>query len=430
MKKKVFILSLLVAATACSQRDISPAAPLRISRNGIAAEQVAISASSDTGVVQTPVGPLPRACVHQVPAGDLVEESGRVTRPDKSIYQINSCPSTMHSQTPWSAGLSQLQGPAITGWLESSWQVATAGFREIDARWVVPHVPYGTMSGSLYYAFPGLTDSRYVTQPVLQYGYNGLWGGDYYTLASWKWHDNSDCTPSSTHLNVTAGDVIQGSITSSGCVTGTSCNWTITATDSNTASSAILNIAGSDSYTTAWGGVVEVDTLNNCDSYPPPSISFGSIKVYDNTHTQITPSWSTTFNSTGTPQCGYGVSTTSTTTVLSHLNPNLTILLAGSGLITSSGTHSVGNTSVINYSLATAFTYTWLVQYCYATPCSYGNSTDGSHTQFATGVGLTTESMNFADTDVQRDVIVVVTEYTGGTGRSGWTNHLFTGPAF
>ena len=52
---------------------------------------------------------------------------------------------------------------------------------------------------------------------------------------------------------------------------------------------------------------------------------------------------------------------------------------------------------------------------------------DGASYQLAK---CTAPSMIFAETDVQRDVIVIVQEYSGGTGQMGSMNKIFSGPVF
>jgi hypothetical protein len=425
-------VALLIVA-ACSDKSRLSGPSLSNSRD-IASSGPNVT-KADTDMVATPVGLLHRACVHEVPVGATVDDANLVTRKDGTKFQIPVCPypktRSSASFLRSSAGPLRVSAPVINGYVESAQYNASGGtsFRQLYANWTVPQAPTQGGSNYTYYTFPGLVDASYILQPVLSWGNNNAYGGAYYSLASWKCNSGSDCHYS-TPVTVYAGDAIHGSIVASSCTAGVSCTWTITGTDNTTSSSSTYSVSGTDGYTLALGAAVEVYGIGSCDQFPPPKVSYTSISLYNNSGTQVTPSWSKSVDSLSTPQCNFGVTYTSTTVDLAHLNPYLTVTDVATALITSAGTHSVGSASVLNYSTASSFYYTWMVQYCGTTSCTYGNSTDGSHSVFASGVGLSSQTMNFDASDTQRDVIVVIQEYSGGTGRSGWTHHLFTGPTF
>jgi hypothetical protein len=395
--------------------------------------------AADTNLVVTPVGMLRKQCVHLIPKGERVDENNNVTRVDGSTYAIPKC--TEMIADPWlpqvgprTLPVPRRRGgafPGYNGWVKYAYVLAASGYRELDADFVVPNAP--TLgAGATYFAFPGLQDSNYVIQPVLTYDQardsDGFaYGGDFWSLANWKCNTGSDCYYS-TPIGVSVGDVIHSTITASSCASN-SCTWTIYAKDNNTAQTTTHVVTGTDSYTFAAGGVIEMKDFGGCDQLAQPKINFSSIALYDHSHTQVTPSW-TIHSDSLAPSCNYAQTYSSSAVEFDALSSTLNVVDAAQGLIQSAGTHSVGVATETSWSPATAFYYTWMVQYCSASPCSYGNATDGSHTTFASGVGVNSESMSFDSTDYQRDVIVVIQEYTGGTGRSGWVNHLFSGPTF
>src|SRR5262249_39312006 len=54
----------------------------------------------------------------------------------------------------------------------------------LQATWKVPCAPR-TVSGQLIYLFPAFQNTSWIFQPVLQWGYSGAGGGDYWAVASW-----------------------------------------------------------------------------------------------------------------------------------------------------------------------------------------------------------------------------------------------------
>jgi len=55
----------------------------------------------------------------------------------------------------------------------------------VDGFWTVPSNP--SDNGALIYLFNGIEPSNFsaILQPVLQYGSNGAFGGNYWVIASW-----------------------------------------------------------------------------------------------------------------------------------------------------------------------------------------------------------------------------------------------------
>ena len=116
-------------------------------------------------------------------------------------------------------------GPA--GWVVSAFFTPSEPLKSMSVTFTVPEPP--TKPGALIYLFPGAEGSQLATimQPVLQYGYNNLFGGDCWTVACWQ------CTPSgvtrySHPIDVNPGDTIVGTIH---CLDfhEDSCDWSIEA---------------------------------------------------------------------------------------------------------------------------------------------------------------------------------------------------------
>jgi hypothetical protein len=122
----------------------------------------------------------------------------------------------------------------------------------------------------------------------------------------------SNIVTESPVVNVSPGDLIYGSITST-CPVGTvSCaSWDVLAVDLFTGDSTILSNTPSEGQVFNWafGGVLEPYFVISCDDYPPNRrVKFDRVTVFDEYLRPIRePIWTDTFNSTAQPQCDYGV---------------------------------------------------------------------------------------------------------------------------
>jgi hypothetical protein len=276
------------------------------------------------GYVITPFGYFHPSCVLHVAEGETVLADGRILQhADGTFENIPACQYLHYAASGeiLNAGAAKIESPTINGWVEYASATISTSFGEIAANTVVPSAPT-TIAGQILYFFPGLEDLHDVVsilQPVLQYGYNGRFGGNDWVIASWN------CCPSgtadySTPVSVTPGDVIEGTVKST-CSAGTeSCSkWNITTTDQYTGKSTTLSNSPSEGQTFNWafGGVLEAYNITQCSDYPafsdnsPGSVSFEDIFVYNYDFGLISnPGWSVSYPvGSQTPQCGYSVLT-------------------------------------------------------------------------------------------------------------------------
>lgn len=180
--------------------------------------------------------------------------------------------------------------PANGGFIEYAWTAQSPGgkYRKITANWKVPPKPAGVYSGTrVYFSFPALFNDSYILQPVLQYGYNGQFGGSYWTIASWRC--NSICDHSAP-ITVNAGEVLSGSVVASNCAGG-NCTWTITAKRVSTGQSAVHVVPSADAFVKATKGAVEVYGLTACNQYPTNGIFFTDAALYNGSMSQVFPTW-------------------------------------------------------------------------------------------------------------------------------------------
>jgi hypothetical protein len=81
--------------------------------------------------------------------------------------------------------------------------------------WVVPPPP-ASQSSQVIFIFNGITNSTMIYQPVLQWGFNGLFGGNYWVVASWYAAGQGGTARYSSYTLVNPGDVLVGVITRTG----------------------------------------------------------------------------------------------------------------------------------------------------------------------------------------------------------------------
>lgn len=272
--------------------------------------------------VITPNGLYHRSCVHQIEDGAQVGKDRVVRRRNGTHYPISKCayPKYPVQTRPLSRSGMSIISPTNGGWIESLLALSSfpGTFRKLTANWNVPPNPVGYYSsGMVYFTFPGLDNGTFIIQPVLQYGNNGSYGGNWWTIASWHCDDGDDCVHSTPQTAVAAGNALNGLVEATNCSGGT-CTWTITTKVVSTGVQSVLTLTDNDNYNEAVGGAVEVQGINDCYAYPHEGVVFSSIAVYNQNNSQVTPSWSQQLQTGATPFCDFSVSNTSTSVNLYH----------------------------------------------------------------------------------------------------------------
>ncbi|MGA9838409.1 MAG: hypothetical protein WBQ26_13945 [Gemmatimonadaceae bacterium] len=272
-----------------------------------------------SGMVRTPFGLYPQGCVIEVPRGATWHPDGSVQHADGSITRPVGCAAAMNdtiksSGHPWRP---PLLPPADNGWIEDSKEYAAVGhtFREIDADWGVPSNPDSSYSGGdLLYTFPAIEDPSYILQPVLQWGYNNSFGGNYWSFTNW-WVGAHVLGYSASIVYPNPGDSLRGRIVPITCGGG-GCDWELYSIDKTLRDTTIMTGADfDDDFKNGYGGVLEVYGLTNCGQFPWGGLKFTSIALYQDNGI-ITPSWGPEVDTSSSPQCGFGVDTTATTAFL------------------------------------------------------------------------------------------------------------------
>lgn len=278
-------------------------------------EEAAIS----TDWVLTPMGYAYADCVYTVPDGAEVSVEDRAILTNGVRYAtIPECPyaGVVNMQNNsmavrGSTGQSSLlQGSYPNDWWLDTWWDSPLDIMSLSAQWVVPAAPATT--GALIYLFTSLQPSGAgggILQPVLQWGSNGAFGGNFWGMANWSlfggnmYHGNMMATPT--------GHSIKGTISRTSVTTK---SWIVSFTDITTGqSSDYSTTTNTSSWKAVQGGVLEVNNATSCKQLPKTTgISFTSITVKNGNGT-VTPSF-VEHNHLGT--CASSITRTTTSAVL------------------------------------------------------------------------------------------------------------------
>jgi hypothetical protein len=238
--------------------------------------------------VEAPGGLIRPDCVHEIPKGAAVElqddGSGDVRLEGEIIAHYDPCPEA--SIAPPSLGNNSDEltknpdsSSGLNGWL--LFANATFNLKAGDnvdylvGQWTVPPLPAQT--GGLVYLFNGIQpwqNYKIIMQPVLQYGYNGKIGGNYWTMASWLW------TPTNFYISpsniVYPGDTILGLINMLP-PQGNDNEWAVSVEDDNQNIEDVLEVWSSKTayqFKRADAAVLEVYHLSYCNQLPAGSVTF------------------------------------------------------------------------------------------------------------------------------------------------------------
>jgi hypothetical protein len=279
--------------------------------------------------VITPNGYFDASCVQAVQPGERVRADGSIEARDGSLRKPAACTQPHYAQNgtridpngETSAPASQRQpASGYSGWFLTAYYTTSSGVGSISANWVVPSSPSKT-TNQVDYFFPGLeqseSDAESILQPVL--GYNAFSGSgvSLWTLSSWNC-----CVSGTTYysgpVNTAAGDQIYGIVTAT-CDSGSNCA-TITSTDETNGHTTTLKTNPYAALTWVFGGTLEAYNISSCSLLPASkSVVYSGIQVKDMSGNTISQSW-TPWNVIGSssPQCGYGISTTTSSVTLDY----------------------------------------------------------------------------------------------------------------
>jgi hypothetical protein len=279
---------------------------------GLASTIVTRTAEIPAGKAMVPGGRVvDLACVHEIPNGAEMDTAGDVRMNHVLIEHHNPCSPEQMGQTP----LQPIDGgpvkyiPSITRqWADDvyAWADNVDGawfYNHLYATWQVPAAP--AQSGGVFFIFPSLANQgQDIIQPVLQWGNNGLYGGNYWTISTW--HATETGYSHSPGLGgIHSGDEILGIITMD---TATAYVAEIEDLNTTTYSSGAWNIG--TTLGSAQAGVLEIGSLSSCGQLPTDVVWFYNVQVSQgaptyNTYTYVAPNWVTQWDvvSNPSPNC-------------------------------------------------------------------------------------------------------------------------------
>ena len=234
----------------------------------------------------------------------------------KVIPHYDSCPEESIDTRHLGSQGGQLPNPSGygDGWVEASqWELSLKSTDNIDSLlgyWYVPGPP--AFSGALVFLFNGIesTGGDSIMQPVLQWGNNGNFGGDYYTFASWfVGPKSSGYAFYSSPIIVNPGDYLLGNTGQYG-VTKSGLSYFVNAADTTTNERTAADVTSNGlHWIWAFSGVLEAYNVTSCGQYPSPlgdgPKRLTSVKpglLMDTLPLTITRRWDSTVNSTTTSE--------------------------------------------------------------------------------------------------------------------------------
>jgi hypothetical protein len=331
MKTNLFERLLAGQALPLALKLIACASLLGLSTYSNAQERTATM--NHPGWIQIPGELIRPDCVHEIPNGARVETAngqatGDVTLNGARIAHYDACLEGAVITRPRGRTGSLSTPPGTgNGWVEASqWEVSLSSTDNISSMgggWTVPSYP--SSNGALIYLFNGIEPSigNWILQPVLQYGWNGAFGGNYWVIASWFVGPNNYVFHSAPAI-VYPGNSIYGLTQLTGIVSIVDLDdWVVSARDGTTGASSSITVAASSAFHWNWAyaAVLEAYNVTSCSEFP----SNGKAVFANSVVTHGFPSdpvispqgWYGAYYSYGGPICGFSVGAAGSTFTLS-----------------------------------------------------------------------------------------------------------------
>jgi hypothetical protein len=265
-------------------------------------------------------------CAHEIPKGATVEIgkdgnlTGDVTLNGELIAHYDDCPekAIVTRRSAHAQGVAQAQAQAQeetgNGWIEDDhWNSELGASDDIDymgSNWTVPPYP-SEDNGQVIDLSNGIGTANYkfFLEAALVYGYNGMFGGHYYSIATFL------VGPSSVYYSapeyVYPGDSLTG-FTQMTRKSGSTKYWGVAIVDNSTGaySAGSYGVSGQH-WTFAYRGALQAYNLNACAEFPAsPRTVFSDATVYHgfpNFYEFSYPNWVGGGFAYGGPTCFFAV---------------------------------------------------------------------------------------------------------------------------
>ncbi|MDP9080514.1 MAG: DUF5977 domain-containing protein [Bacteroidota bacterium] len=264
---------------------------------------------TDTGMVMTPFGPRLKSDVHFVEDGyalsnidghlkKVQKQTGKVmldfgAQAPLKYLTVNNVQGHIGKQLVSMSNSNNATVPGLgSGWITDAYWSNNTGLAltYFNTNWVVPSNPT-TYHSQLVYLFNGLQDgftsTSHILQPVLQFGPNGAWGGNYWTIDNWYASCQTCTAYYGTAVTVTSGTTLHGLMQQT-AVSGTNYSYNSSFVGYPTSSSLQINNVPQ----LYWAAeTLEAYSLTQASDYPPDlNVAMSSIQIKTGTTTP-TISW-------------------------------------------------------------------------------------------------------------------------------------------
>jgi len=293
-----------------------------LSTNCMAQEPTSYSeAAARPGWAQVPGELIRPDCVHEIPKGARVEIgkdgnlTGDVTLNGELIAHYDACPEKGIVTAPGARtqGAAKVHEETGNGWVEDDqWNAPLRSTDNIDylaGNWTVPSYPSEAASQVIYLS-NGIEPSshKWFMEAALQFGYNGAFGGNYYSIATWLLSSSAAYYSSPAYVN--PGDSLSGGMQMTG-ESGSTTYWEALIVDNSSGyySEGSYWVSGQH-WTWAYAGILQAYNLYACAEFPANGrevfsdsvVAHGFPYLYE-----LSPNWKGAIAGYGGPTCHFAV---------------------------------------------------------------------------------------------------------------------------
>jgi len=261
-------------------------------------------------------------CVHEIPKGSRVEIgkagnlTGDVTLNGALIAHYDSCPeqgivTRQSAATPTAAKPEVATGNGLVE--DDRYNAPLSASDNIDylaGNWTVPAYP-SEAGEQLIYLSNGIEPAshKWILEATLQYGYNGVWGGSYYSISAWL--ASTSVAYYSAPEFVLPGDSLTGYTNMTG-EAGSTTYWDVVIADNSSgAYSGSSYWVSGQHWTWAYAGILQAYNLSACAEFPANGREVFSDSVVAHGfpyYAEINyPNWKGAIAGYGGPSCRFAV---------------------------------------------------------------------------------------------------------------------------
>ena len=280
------VLSIAALGGIGTAATAQPPAQQSVGAESASMQAVSKALAAHPDYVLTPKGVFAhKTCVHALNKGDQVDPVGNIRKKDGTIQAVTACaypeiPTQAHEQGQSSG----VQPATDNGWTEYAYWYAPSAVGEYANEFHVPAAP-SYFDGQLIYIFPGMQGGGAIIQTVIQYGNNGGWGGQYWTMNTWAGGggEYGGNYYSGNVVTVSTGDVIYSNLYGNpdNC-NGNGCLWEIVGSDLTNGQVSSYGTYINISWNQVIGLAIEVYGVDTCADYPA---------TYDNSYDFYVAGW-------------------------------------------------------------------------------------------------------------------------------------------